>query len=119
GRSVSAISSISDWSSTDNTFPADRFESRAHATRNPFEVTSTPPIRTVAVFTASRRFIGGIDLPRSQVLPRHLIGRVIHRASCECHVQDGWTLIPCGRHAGAVGDEDILTGVQLVPFVEE
>src|SRR4029077_7971615 len=107
GRSVSAISSISDWSSTDNTFPAERFASRAQATRNPFEVTSTPPIRTVAVFTASRRFIGGIDISRSQVLFRHLVGCVVHRSRRECHVQNRWALIPGGGHTRAIGDEDV------------
>src|SRR5258705_3600800 len=109
---------MSDWSSGVSSCDGACAESPAHATRKPFDVISTPPTIAVAAFTASRRFIGGMSAPRSQVLLSHLADRVIHGAGCERHVQNRRALIAGRRHACAVGDEDIGAGVRLVRLVE-
>src|SRR5690606_37939217 len=45
--------------------------------------------------------------------------RIIRRSRTKRHVKNGGTLVAGGGHAGAIGDEHVLTVVQLVPLVEE
>lgn len=40
-------------------------------------------------------------------------------AGCQGHEGEGWVLVASGSHAGAVGDEDVAAGMELIPFVEQ
>jgi hypothetical protein len=53
----------------------------------------------------------------SEILPFQLVCCVVGGAGGEGHEGDGRVLIPGRVHAGAVGDEDVLAGMELVPLV--
>jgi len=56
---------------------------------------------------------------KSEILASQLFDGMVGGPGCEGHEGDGRILIPGRVHAGTVGDEYVLAGVELVPLVEQ
>jgi hypothetical protein len=59
-----------------------------------------------------------VNRPPLQILSFHFFDGVVGGACRERHKSERWVLVAGGCHTGSVGDEDVLAGVELIPFVE-